>query len=104
METIYQNYTFRSLWGTNKVKKENSQTCSKDSDIRSRVRFFVERSSRRLSGFEARVVVPLAEVNAADLVVLDLKVILEAGAVGVSQDAHREVVVANFVVNQTWNV
>ena len=90
-----------SLMRDKQGEMKYSQTCSKDCDIRSRVRFFVERSSRRLSGFEARVVVPLAEVNAADLVVLDLKVILEAGAVGVSQDAHREVVVTDFVVNQT---
>ncbi len=90
-----------SLMRDKQGKMKYSPTCSKDCDIRSRVRFFVERSSRRLSGFEARVVVPLAEVDAADLVVLDLIVILEAGAVGVSQDAHREVVVPNCVVNQT---
>ncbi len=91
-----------SLMGDKQGKMKYSQTCGKDCDIRSRVRFFVERSRRRLSGFEARVVIPLAEVDAADLVVLDLIVILEARAVGVCQDAHREVVVPNCVVNQTW--
>ena len=59
--------------------------------------FLLVRSTRWLSGLKVGVAFPVSQVNATDLVLVDLEVVVEPWTVGVSQDAQRLVVFGEFV-------
>jgi len=93
--TIFSNYNYNCRFA---ILKEPKLTDCKNSDIRTRMRFGFGRSRRRLVILEI-CVVDILDLEPRDSVVFNAQVVVEAGTVGVGQNAQRFAVLAELVVN-----